>query len=56
MGASHNGQTLAVAVLLAGGANVNLQNGVCERYLSNYCLVIPRHLFGMWYANCKIPE
>ena len=26
MGASHNGQTLAVEQLLAGGANPNLQN------------------------------
>ena len=44
MGASHNGQTLVVEKLLAGGANVNLPNeSVRQQYSRKYCLVMSRH-------------
>ena len=45
MGASHNGQTLAVEQLLAGGANVNLQNKVCQWYLGT--------IFAQIYGTAK---
>ena len=48
MGASHNGQTLAVEQLLAGGANVNLQNKVCQRYLGT--------IFAQIYGTAKISD
>ena len=57
MGAAHFGQTLAVEKLLAGGANVNLPNeSVRQQYSSKYCLLMSRHLFSTWDANCKSPE